>query len=345
MSLYRIPVQRSDFQPGSLYDYIYLPGQMNDEVLEQVDVVLLSLTSEKNLSKVRQARQIFSGFSEARFGHLTLADAGMFIYEEERGESVLQEFMNTVSGRVKTTLILLTDISRSFVLELGEKRPSLNVSVVTRQAHDPYGQPWKSLLFGSLALLGLHDYLIKRDDRVEWQKKNIKTLRLAQLLADEKSAEVFFRHSHVILMDASAVARSILENSIQVSAGMDAVMFATMNYLAGLSPVNQYHILDFNLWTENESAFYLALGIWHYLLGLYNKIPDFPFIEKDKLNRTVHKKGRKEEVFYFNPLSDRYWMEKENVPFSIEGLLPISKNDYYFLMKKEDDMGISQGIL
>ncbi len=345
MSFYHLPVRRNDFEQGTLYDFIFLPENLNDEILTNVDAVLVSLTSERNFERIKQARMNFSRFSESDFGGLTLADAGYYVYEDDFDKETTGIFLENLIAKVSVNLIIITDLSWEVSRFIGKLNKGTYISILTGTSASYTGEKWHALPFDSMALLGLRNYLLKRDDVRKFRQKHIKKIRLSELKKEEVSPEIFFRHSQVSVVESSVTQHAVLGHESLSPAGLDTIAYSAINYWAGLSPVNRFHLIDFSRWSRDYSACYTAMGIWHYLLGMYNKIPDFPFIEKEKLKRILIKHNGMNKTVYTNPLTGRFWLEAGEEPFSLEGLVPISKKKYISLKENADDMENSQEIL
>ena len=328
MSLYHFPLQRQHFQNGIFYDSVFMPSYADDNETRNAEVVLLTLTTEQNKPLAEQWRQYLSALTGVPFETMKIADLGYYVSEENTEDDVVKSFMENLYQYVQGRLLILTDRPEwiSYMARISEKECRMAIFTSYIKYHGPKNTEHSPDLYAlveekklvSLSLIGVQNYYLSYEDmRLLQHHKKIDYLRLSGIQDDINEVEPYVRHAGSVL---------ILHNSMQTndSPGISPDDMQKAVYLTALSPFNKQLWIDLNTPFLNQ----LSLIAWHYLWGTYNKMEDFPFIERKKLKEIIVKKNNLKKRYFFNPISGRFWIEELKKNRSIDGLLPCTEKNY-----------------
>jgi len=191
---------------------------------------------------------------------------------------------------------------------------------------------------GNFTNLGHQSYFVSLADKKRIGNLFFEGVRLGEIRQDLKEAEPHLRNANMVSIDMSSVRSADAPGTTHPSpAGFTAeeivqlARYAAMsNRCSSVSICETQPMKDFN----GQTTLLSAIMIWYLVEGYYNRRVDEPNDVSllTKYSVSLHG-GAHEIVFYFNPVSERWWME---VPYADAlkrnehktELIPCSKTDY-----------------
>jgi formiminoglutamase len=196
------------------------------------------------------------------------------------------------------------------------------------------------------SVLGVQQYFITEEERHAMREMGFEMVRIGDLRKDIRMAEAYLRQASLVSFDASVIRQSDAPGASNPSPGgltmeeaCQVARFSGMSYLNQCFFVSEYNpLLD----QRDLTAHSLALVIWHYVQGFFNRIKDEPRPDRSnmQLYRVAITGPLKELLFYKHEGTQRWWVEIPS-PKSLSSrkgfthLAPCAESDYALALADE----------
>ncbi len=329
------PVYQGDGDFLKLLHY-YDGNALSPADLQEYDLFMLGIAMESGVIPDGIRKQL-EPKSAAFFKDFKIFDLGnLMLHRQEKKEGFLRYFLTELKNYVANrNLILFTDnwpLVASLLLEMYGTESS-QISIVDASLETDEIQFLSDKKLKTIHLLGIQNYLITTEAKKLIQKHAAKIhLKRLSEISSGIEAEPAIRESDLMVFKPTSLAFSDAgSNPPARPIGLRASQWASMGYYAGISPVNRHLIFQVPEQEEKTIGAFneiIAITLWHYVWGMYNNLPDYPFIEKKQLTEVIIRKGNQKMKFYTNPLTGRWWKEEKN------RLIPCTKEEF---VKSKDE--------
>jgi formiminoglutamase len=191
----------------------------------------------------------------------------------------------------------------------------------------------KAKLF-NLSIVGLQRHFVSSYATKFSNSKSFSIVGLGEILHNINDAELTIRDADMLSINLKTLKSSEIIDQKGISpSGLNSEQMCQLTRFAGASDkCTSLGIYGFeNLEPDSSSAKIIAQMLWYFFEGFYNRTKSFPVslnnLEKfkipiDDINKDL--------IFYFNNLSDKWWIE---MPVSSKkhlkhALIPVSRLDY-----------------
>ncbi len=284
------------------------------------DAYILGITTQNNSLPLNTIRKRLQNKGSAFFKNFKVFDFGNLIVLNQKD---IPGFITYFLKELKTyhenkPLVLLTDYPLWSVYHhlASPEKQEKTISVISSSFPEEISKLMEHFKL-PINILGIQNYLITKQDYevIKKYRNRLKCIRLSELIEIIES-EPLLRNSLSIHFRYESLAYH--ETGVALSGntiGFNAAQWAAMAYYSGLSPMNQS--LIFNIPSMDKDRYgniseIISVSIWHYFWGLYNKLPDYPFLAKDNLQKIILNKNGEKHIFYLNPVTGRWWKEEKN---------------------------------
>ncbi len=315
----------------------YFSGDASELEPGIYDAYMLGITTQNNTLSINNIRKRLQEKGSAYFKNFKVFDFGNLIILNKKD---IPGFINYFLKELKAyheakPLILLTDYQNwSLYHHLTPSgKYKKNISIISSFIPDEISSSIEHFKI-HIYILGIQNYLIKKEqyEKLQAYQNKIKLVRLSELNEIIES-EPFLRNSVTTHFQYESLAFSEIGVSSQANTiGFNAAQWAALAYYSGISPINKSIVFDIPSIDKDRYgnvSEIISISIWHYLWGLYNKLPDYPFLAKDNLQKIILNKNGEKFVFYTNPVTGRWWKYKNEV------LEPCSRN---LLVRMRDEI-------
>jgi formiminoglutamase len=193
--------------------------------------------------------------------------------------------------------------------------------------HDP------NYLF-SFSQIGHQSYLTEPEMMNVLEKLHFETIRIGEVHKDLTKAEPLIRHADLLSFDVSAIRFQDVPGYAPANPfGLTGEQACQLTWYAGLND----QLTSFGLYEyepaydpQRLGAFTLATMVWYFIEGYYQRKQELDFTSKKFTKYAVpfHDNPNK-MVFYKSNVSDKWWMEVENLtPEKDNHIVPCSYDDY-----------------
>lgn len=194
--------------------------------------------------------------------------------------------------------------------------------------------------------LGYQSYFTDPKTIELMQKLYFDAYRLGEIKENMELAEPALRNADIVSFDLSAIrSADFLAHNQVTPNGFNGEDACKISRYAGLSDkLSVFGLFELNpdLDFRNQSTILAAEMIWYFLNGYFNRINDYPIVDKSKYTRysVPIKEDRYEIVFYKSNKSDRWWMEvpypsKPTNKYERHFMVPCSYKDYQVACNNE----------
>jgi len=190
-----------------------------------------------------------------------------------------------------------------------------------------------------LSILAVQSYLLSNEEKQIFEKLHLEYVRIGELHANMRLAEMYLRQAGLISFDMSAVRSADAPGAshptpagLTVEEACQIARYAGMGYNA-----NCFHLSEINpsLDFRDQTSYLAALLAWFFIDGCYGRPTDRPKADRSNLVRyRVALHGPiKEIIFFKHELTERWWMEVPT-PTALAKktgrtfLIPCSEQDY-----------------
>jgi len=168
---------------------------------------------------------------------------------------------------------------------------------------------------GHLHIAGIQIYHTEKDFNRLLTFGEVDIWRLSDLKKEADLMETLMRDAGTVLCGMDMLAFGVTANVSHPVAGFDIYDWVGMFYHFGMSPTAS----DMWVWEKapgdypEKDAGALAMGIWHIADGMKNKTEDFPFIDRNRLQKVeIMADGHNIEL-YLNPDTRHWWVKLPKV--------------------------------
>ena len=193
--------------------------------------------------------------------------------------------------------------------------------------HDP------NYLF-SFSQIGHQGYLTEPEAMAVLEKLHFETIRIGEVHKDLQKSEPLVRHADLLSFDVSAIRfQDVPGYSPANPFGLTGEEACQLTWYAGLND----QLTSFGLYEyepaydpQRLGAFTLATMVWYFIEGYYQRKQELDFTSRrfTKYAVAFHDNPNK-MTFYKSNVSDKWWMEVENLtPEKDNHIVPCSYNDY-----------------
>jgi formiminoglutamase len=194
--------------------------------------------------------------------------------------------------------------------------------------------------------LGHQTYFTSIADKKRMQNLNFAAIRLGNIRANLREAEPYLRLADLVSFDLSAIRASDAPGVTHpCPAGFTAEEACQLVRYAGMSNrVSSLLISEVNPMKDlnGQTSLLAAMMLWYFVEGFYNrKVDDLNDLSSMQKHTISLQGGAQEIVFYYNPKTDRWWME---VPYMEDlgkehprtEMVPCAESD--FMQAQQDDI-------
>lgn len=187
--------------------------------------------------------------------------------------------------------------------------------------------------------LGYQSYFTDLKTIELMQKLYFDAYRLGELKDNMEIAEPAVRNADIVSFDISAIrSADAIGHGQATPNGFNGEDACRISRYAGISDkLSVFGLFEVNpLWDNREQTVFLAAEmLWYFMNGFFNRINDYPIVDKSIYTRysVPIKDDRYEIVFYKSNKSERWWMEvpypsKPNSKYDRHYMVPCSYRDY-----------------
>ena len=163
---------------------------------------------------------------------------------------------------------------------------------------------------GHLHIVGIQIYHTEKDFNRLLTYGEVDIWRLSDLKKEADLLETLMRDAGTVLSGTDMLAFGTTGNASHPVAGFDIYDWVGMFYHFGMSQTAA------GMWVwetgpgdfPEKDAEALALGIWHIAEGMKNKTEDFPFIDRNQLQKVELTADGHMVELYLNPRTRRWWV-------------------------------------
>ncbi len=316
---------------------------------EEADIALVGVVDNRGTHRNKGVEKGPDEFRKKFFrlkrgtGPIKIVDLGNlkpgFALEDTRHR--LAEVCETLLSHKVFPLVIGTSHDLSFSLCEGvwqetEKQVNL-VNVDSRIDVESYGGEeegfLKGLLEGSLpygyAHLAHQGYLVEGNVLREVEQRNMELFRLGDLRDDLREAEPVLRGSEVMAFDMSAIRKADAPGHADaLPFGLTSEEACKLAWYAGQADkmkVAGFFGYNPRLDAQGQTAWQLAVMVWYFVEGFYQRTDDFRFQSEAYARFTVTIGGASGDLtFYRHARSGKWWVEVD----SVHDVIPCSYADY-----------------
>lgn len=194
--------------------------------------------------------------------------------------------------------------------------------------------------------IGYQSYYVDQRTNDLMNRLFFDTHRLGELKEQPDSIEALVRNADLISFDISSIRFSDCPASADVGPnGFNGEEACRISRYAGLSDkVSLFGVFEFNPSLDNrqQSAKLIGQMLWYFLQGYFNRIGDFPVVDKALYHQynVFIENSDHNIIFYKSNKSDRWWMEipfptKSDGKYERHYLVPCTYNDYLITCQGE----------
>ena len=187
--------------------------------------------------------------------------------------------------------------------------------------------------------LGYQSYFTDLKTIELMQKLYFDAYRLGELKDNMEIAEPAVRNADIVSFDISAIRSADAIGHEQATPnGFNGEDACRISRYAGISDkLSVFGLFEVNPhWDNREQTVFLAAEmLWYFMNGFFNRINDYPIVDKSIYTRysVPIKDDRYEIVFYKSNKSERWWMEvpypsKANSKYDRHYMVPCTYRDY-----------------
>lgn len=193
--------------------------------------------------------------------------------------------------------------------------------------HDP------NYLF-SFSQIGHQSYLTEPEMMAVLEKLHFETIRIGEVHKDITKTEPLIRHSDLMSFDVSAIRyQDVPGYSPANPFGLTGEEACQLTWYAGLNDqLTSFGLYEYEPAYDGQrlGAFTLATMVWYFIEGYYQRKNEIDFTSKKftKYQVAFHDNPNK-MIFYKSNLSDKWWLEVENLtPEKDNHIVPCTYEDY-----------------
>jgi formiminoglutamase len=187
--------------------------------------------------------------------------------------------------------------------------------------------------------LGYQSYFTDLKTIELMQKLYFDAYRLGELKDNMEIAEPAVRNADIVSFDISAIrSADAIGHGLATPNGFNGEDACRISRYAGISDkLSVFGLFEVNPQLDNreQTVFLAAEILWYFMNGFFNRINDYPIVDKSIYTRysVPIKNDRYEIVFYKSNKSERWWMEvpypsKPNSKYDRHYMVPCSYKDY-----------------
>lgn len=193
--------------------------------------------------------------------------------------------------------------------------------------HDP------NYLF-SFSQIAHQSYLTEPEAMGILEKLNFETIRIGEVHTELQKTEPLIRHADLLSFDVSAIRfQDVPGYSPANPFGLTGEEACQLAWYAGLNDgLTSFGLYEYEPFFDNQrlGAFTLATMVWYFIEGYYQRKQEVDFTSRrfTKYAVAFHDNPYK-MTFYKSNVSDKWWMEVENLkPDQDNHIVPCSYDDY-----------------
>lgn len=181
----------------------------------------------------------------------------------------------------------------------------------------------------NFSTVGYQTYYNSQEEIDLIDKMYFESYRLGEIISDIKVAEPIFRDADSVSLDINAIKSSDLGFFSHFNPnGFDGREICSLARYAGLSDrVSSFGI--FNIDNVSEKSLLITQILWYFVEGFNFRMNEYPYISKSTYLKYIVPLEEQELVFYKSDVSDRWWIEINNLEHEErKTLFPCSQEDY-----------------
>jgi hypothetical protein len=185
----------------------------------------------------------------------------------------------------------------------------------------------------SFSNLGYQSYLISQEELDLMDRLFFESVRLGEILDDNKIAEPYLRDSDIVTFDLKSLSQISSDNSINYYPnGFDSRTVCALSRYAGIS--DRVSVIGF-FELPNSIIFHklLAQIIWYFIEGFNYRFNEFPVLTGENFKKFIVTLSDRELIFHKSNKSERWWVEIKVENYldnktKTNSLLSCTHNDY-----------------
>ena len=157
--------------------------------------------------------------------------------------------------------------------------------------------------------LSYQTYLISQEELDLMDKLFFESIRLGEILDDNKVTEPIFRETDIASFDLKCLSQSTSGESLNSSPnGLDSRTICSLSRYAGIS--DRISMIGF-FELPNTTIFYKLFSqiIWYFIEGVENRFDEYPIHISDNFKKYIVPLSDRELIFHKSEKSDRWWVE------------------------------------
>ncbi len=194
--------------------------------------------------------------------------------------------------------------------------------------------------------LAYQSYFVDQKSLELMQKLYFDIFRLGEIKEEIAQTEAILRNADIVSFDMSSIRFADAPGCLQSSPnGLNGEDACRISRYSGISDkLSVFGIFELNPKADNrnQTAFLAAEMAWYFLNGYFNRVSDYPIVDKSaySLFTVPISDGKYTIEFYKSNKSDRWWMEvpypsKPESKYERQYMIPCSYSDYQLACNDE----------